>query len=86
MKSLILVFTLLISVSSHASISWKKVHAEDNINIFSKPSEKGVLPFRATGSISAPLNIVLQTLMDLKNKNAWSPKLKNIKVFRVKTF
>ncbi len=83
MKNIILVFSLFISLSNYASIKWEKIHTENNIDIYSRSSKSGVLPFRATGKISAPIQTVLNTLMDLQNKNKWSPKLKQIKIHEV---
>lgn len=82
MNKLILVLSILLTFSSVASINWKPIHSESNIKIYTKEVKNGILPFRATGVINAPLNIVLKTLMDLRNKNKWSPKLKNVNVHK----
>ncbi|PIK14021.1 START domain-containing protein [Halobacteriovorax sp. JY17] len=82
MKSLILVFTLFFTLSTYSLEGWEKIHTESNISIYSKPAESGILPFRAIGTISAPIQDVLNALMDLKNKNIWSPKLKDVKVHK----
>ncbi len=82
MNKLVLVFFLSFSLSSMAKINWKPIHAENNINIYTKVAKEGILPFRATGIINAPLEKVLKTLMDLDNKNKWSPKLKNINIHK----
>lgn len=83
MKNIILVFSFILAFSANASIKWEKIHSENNIDIFSRNSKSGILPFRATGKISAPLKTVLNALMDLPNKSKWSPKLKQVKIHEV---
>ncbi|ATH09147.1 hypothetical protein BIY24_14705 [Halobacteriovorax marinus] len=82
MNKLVLAFSIVFSLSLSAKINWKPIHSESNINIYTRDAGDGILPFRATGVIKAPLKVVLETLMDLSNKNKWSPKLKNVNVHR----
>ncbi|WP_417335321.1 START domain-containing protein [Halobacteriovorax marinus] len=82
MNKLVLAFSLILSLTTSANINWTPIHTEDNINIFTREAEEGILPFRATGTIKAPLKVVLETLMDMSNKNKWSPKLKSVNIHK----
>ena len=77
----LLLITLLLSSSLFASgKQWSPIHKEDGIEIFSLKSEakSGVIPFKASGIIQAPLEKVVAVMKDDKKKPEWSPKLDKI--------
>ena len=79
MKKLIVLLSLLLSFTALGN-SWVEIANEKGITIYSRPSESGIIPFKAKGILNHNLQTVLKALKNDKEKPLWAPKLKSVKI------
>lgn len=80
MNRIILIIVMLYSHFLFAAPEWKQIANEDGISIYSRPSESGIIPFKAKGVLNHNIENILAALQDDKNKAKWSPKLKSVRI------
>ncbi len=75
----VFLFFTAVTANSESTAEWELLTEEDNIRVLKKTGvEDKEIPFKAVGKFDAPIEQVLNIILDFERKPEWSPKCERV--------